>query len=166
MLSNSRDVVPCYCSHRREAAWAGGGDRISARRGEEGPRQWIIAARPHTKLGIKEEWGAELLRCYLVCLTVLFLNIYFMVRSFHGFHGCWCGLNPAHCCGPTSLICQLLSASCGDLVMRTTAAVSCLQRARRALNIVRGSQQLSALRTWRENLLGMTASSLSARAEV
>ena len=72
MLSNSRDVVPCYCSsHRREAAWAGGGDRISARRGEEGPRQWIIAARPHTKLGIKEEWGAELLRCYLVCLTVL-----------------------------------------------------------------------------------------------
>ena len=28
--------------------------------------------------------------------------------------------------------------------MRTTAAVSCLQRAPRALNIVRGSQQLSA----------------------
>ena len=75
MLSNSRDVVPCYCSHRREAAWAGGGDRISARRGEEGPRQWIIAARPHTKLGIKEEWGAELLRCYLVCLTVLHMSL-------------------------------------------------------------------------------------------
>ena len=71
-----------------------------------------------------------------------------MVRSFHGFHStccCWCGLNPAHCYGPTSLICQLLSASCGDLVMRTTAAVSCLQRAPRAHNIVRGlsSSQLS-----------------------
>ena len=50
--------------------------------------------------------------------------------------------------------------------MRTTAAVSCLQRAPRVHNIVRGSQQLSALRTWLENLFGMTASSLSARAEV